>query len=396
MCHKSEGGEGHYYCVVRHEGKWYSINDTEIHPVSNLFVDSVHWISTSFLAIQNPWSPPSAPSKAFSVYPLSYHDLTLNEADYPVQEKQAVASTPSHMLDSANNDLSSMPLPVLDEALPRSEREDACSAPFISDIVNGIASMYASKQDDDAFADRLASTANRITSTPAPVGGKGDYYNKTDNSVPFYPPAPTGFLKTASTSALAAKKMISLPEEKENEESEEDVPRTRSRTRGRGRGRGRAARGGKRTTAEVNTSIPEDLFSLLHSFSSEGDSGVPFNITRFFNNYNSILSNQLYSMMLEPELPKKRGKKRQQPSTGLTEEDINEMQRFVRENKNNIKKMQSVLSLLNQIGDEASRVVPEADELEKGGCVGTVVVDDSEFDRNVVMCLYVVTVRRHM
>lgn len=396
MCHKNEGGEGHYYCVVRHEGKWYSINDIEIHPVSNLFVDSVHWISTSFLAIQNPWSPPSAPSKAFSVYPLSYHDLTLNEADYPVQEKQAVASTPSHMLDSANNDLSSMPLPVLDEALPRSEREDACSAPFISDIVNGIASMYASKQDDDAFADRLASTANRITSTPAPVVGKGDYYNKTDNSVPFYPPAPTGFLKTASTSALAAKKMISLPEEKENEESEEDVPRTRSRTRGRGRGRGRATRGGKRTTAEVSTSIPEDLFSLLHSFSSEGDSGVPFNITRFFNNYNSILSNQLYSMMLEPELPKKRGKKRQQPSTGLTEEDINEMQRFVRENKNNIKKMQSVLSLLNQIGDEASRVVPEADELEKGGCVGTVVVDDSEFDRNVVMCLYVVTVRRHM
>ena len=126
------------------------------------------------------------------------------------------------MLDSANNDLSSMPLPVLDEALPRSEREDACSAPFISDIVNGIASMYASKQDDDAFADRLASTANRITSTPAPVVGKGDYYNKTDNSVPFYPPAPTGFLKTASTSALAAKKMISLPEEKENEESESE------------------------------------------------------------------------------------------------------------------------------------------------------------------------------
>ena len=135
-------------------------------------------------------------------------------------------------------------------------------------------------------------------------------------------------------------------------------------------------------------SAGDDLASLLQSVTEEQEKAT-FDVPRFFKSYNSALLNELYGMMLESEIPLKRGKKRTRPSPELTALEVSEMKRFVRENNNNIEKMKSLLSLLGQVGDEASRMLPHSDDgTEIGGCVGKVCVEDSELEANVVMCLY--------
>ena len=154
-------GAGHYYSVVRHRGAWFSANDTQITPLSSSLFSRISGISGSRLAEQQPWTPPVQPSNAFSVYPISYHDLTLGEADYPVNRQQATLSpTPfedslrddmhnglrddihDDLHDDIQDDIQGQFSTLLDEVLPPPEKQSTpCSAPFISGIVNGIASL---------------------------------------------------------------------------------------------------------------------------------------------------------------------------------------------------------------------------------------------------------------
>ena len=64
-------------------------------------------------------------------------------------------------------------------------------------------------------------------------------------------------------------------------------------------------------------SAGDDLASLLQSVTEEQEKAT-FDVPRFFKSYNSALSNELYGMMLESEIPLKRGKKRTRPSPELT------------------------------------------------------------------------------
>ena len=114
------------------------------------------------------------------MYPISNNDLTLGEADYPVNRQQATLSPRpfedslrddmhnglrddihDDLHDDIQDDIQGQFSTLLDEVLPPPEKQSTpCSAPFISGIVNGIASLYDSPQGDDAIADRLATAAN--------------------------------------------------------------------------------------------------------------------------------------------------------------------------------------------------------------------------------------------
>lgn len=252
----------------------------------------------------------------------------------------------------------------------------------------------------------LDSQPSSEPSSPQPMG-KGAYYSPSqvealtkEASTSGYDAsdstAPMGFLRTCSTpSLIAAKKMIS---QGRSSGTRTVATRARGRTRTRGRPRGsrsgvRARRRGKggvllspigsdeeTPAVMVEKAMPseetvkktrEELLLSLRVLSGTQDMSTPPSVTRMLNDYNSMLTQEMNQLMIINRM-ESRGVKRGAPGpypNNLNDEDVMELRQFVNENGGNIKKLQQIVSFLEEIdklGKKAvDRIFPEG---EKGGC----------------------------
>ena len=281
------------------------------------------------------------------------------------------------------------------------------SAP-VSAVVSEIASMFLQKDGEvnNLLEEVLDSQPSSEPSSPQPMG-KGAYYSPSqvealtkEASTSGYDAsdstAPMGFLRTCSTpSLIAAKKMIS---QGRSSGTRTVATRARGRTRTRGRPRGsrsgvRARRRGKggvllspigsdeeTPAVMVEKAMPseetvkktrEELLLSLRVLSGTQDMSTPPSVTRMLNDYNSMLTQEMNQLMIINRM-EARGVKRGAPGpypNNLNDEDVMELRQFVNENGGNIKKLQQIVSFLEEIdklGKKAvDRIFPEG---EKGGC----------------------------
>ena len=115
----------------------------------------------------------------------------------------------------------------------------------------------------------------------------------------------------------------------------------------------------------------EELLLSLRVLSGTQDMSTPPSVTRMLNDYNSMLTQEMNQLMIINRLGS-RGVKRGAPGpypNNLNDEDVMELRQFVNENGGNIKKLQQIMSFLEEIdklGKKAvDRIFPEG---EKGGC----------------------------
>ena len=278
----------------------------------------------------------------------------------------------------------------------------------VSAVVSEIASMFLQKDGvvNNLLAEVLDSQPSSEPSSPQPMG-KGAFYSpsqvealtkevsaagfETSESA-----APMGFLRTCSTpSLIAAKKMISHARSTSTRPAA-----SRGRGRARTRGRPRGSRGGVRSrrrgkggvllspigseeeapaggpekavpSEETVKKTREELLLSLRVLSGTQDMSTPPSVTRMLNDYNSMLTQEMNQLMIINRL-ESRGLKRSAPGpypNNLNDEDVLELRQFVSENGGNIKKLQQIMSFLEEIdklGKKAvDRIFPEG---EKGGC----------------------------
>ena len=352
--------------------------------------------SRTFQAARSPNSKPSVPSLNDSKDALS--NSTSKPSNLSTISPSSMISDPSTLCESS---ASSHPFQNVTAS------NSSSSAP-VSTVVNEIASMFLQKDRliDNLLEEVLQSQPSSVDSSPRPMG-KGAFYSpsqvealtKESANLDYETPdasAPMGFLRTRSTpSLIAAKKMIPPSRIKR---TRTETTRGRGRTRQRGRPRGsrsgvrsrRRGKGGvllspigsddeqsvlsesKATPSEETVKkTREELLLSLRVLSGTQDTATPPSVTRMLNDYNSMLTQEMNQLMIINHM-ESRGVKRDAPGpypNNLNDDDVMELRQFVSDNGGNIKKLQRIVSFLEEIdmlGKKAvGRIFPEG---EKGGC----------------------------
>ena len=132
-----------------------------------------------------------------------------------------------------------------------------------------------------------------------------------------------------------------------------------------------------------------DLLLSLRVLSGTHDTPTPPSVIRMCNDYNSVVTSELQQLLMLYDHT--RGSKRSSPGSypnQFNEHDVTALRRFVDDNRENIKRLESIISFLQEIqtlGEKAvNRVSPDT---EKGGSTTVQLPKDGRDDGRVCTVL---------
>lgn len=268
------------------------------------------------------------------MYPISYHD-----ANYPFElpEDSVIINSNSKGITKSGDGSCQVSIPSCDSS----------KSPSVSDIVTGIASMYASNsyKSLEAHENESKSTKQHLNDVVAPVV----------TSVP---------LEGAPSEEKNQKPSPSVKEDKTTPSLPDNDMRIHTRSWGKNK------RGGK------------EVLSMFQQLSESSDM-EPAKLSQFVSAYNSVIAKELELVKARP--PRKRRRTSATQSNGSSPDSF-ELEKFYEDNERNIKKVESVLQLLCDLRKEACKVLPS--HLEQGGSAEASSQTNIELSSCSVMCLY--------
>lgn len=267
------------------------------------------------------------------MYPISYHD-----ANYPFElpEDSVIINSNCKGITKSGDGSCQVSIPS----------RDSSKSPSVSDIVTGIASMFANNSYKSMDVHESQNEPNK--------------QRPNDVVTEIATPAPPAEIPSEEKQRRSS----SIKEDKVTPSPADDDMRIHTRSWGKNK------RGGK------------EIISMFQQLSESPDM-EPAKLSQFVSAYNSVIAKELELVKVRP--PRKRRRTSATLSNGSSPDSF-ELEKFYEDNERNIKKVESVLKLLCDLRKEACKVLPS--HLEQGGCAEASLQTNIELSACSVLCLY--------
>ena len=347
-------------------------------------------------------------SKAYSVYPVSFHDLNfpfeLPEDSLIINSCSNGIKTSQDLQNEKNqqNQQNQQSFPnQQDQATPSS-----LSTPEISSIVNGIASLYANdackslgiistddENEEEVKADNTM--VNESSSSTKPIHDDQSIQNTDStkkNSISKRPrrlpakPVVKGDSTTSKSKGRGKKRSLKEDSKTTTNKSQSSSSKKQALSQSRSQSSSKSQSHPQPSSQSDSQSLPSSNTRSHTRSRLQQDSSV--SLSHLLNSYNSL------SSTITKDLEKMKSissslRKRQYSQSSTTSDsntvDPNDFQTLYEMNDKNIKEVESFLQLLRDIKENTTPLLPK--QVEKGGCMGMMLQPDDELPAYSVCCL---------